>query len=350
MRCRLLPATSLVLSACLAAAALAQGPGGPVPGNPGSTTPPPQPTPGRGPGGLPPIPVIPPPKPTAFQTAPDGAEALRAAKARAAERGTRVLVLWGPARYQWQEKLEWVMKTPGVAELVAREYEPIWIDVRDDRRGAAGRELARALDEGGADPAGDHARLTVLDAAGTLVAAASLEEMADEVRVGTYSPIKVELFLGEHKAPQPGAKDLLEASLAKARSEGKGVLLSISWAMRDWSIRFRDLLSKGPAGEIITRHFVLASVLMERNEGSGAMLEELGPKGLKDLPWFQALGADGRVMATSVPEGGENIGFPTDDKEIAHFVGMLRKAAPTMTDAEAKTVTDTLVAARRPRR
>ena len=46
-----------------------------------------------------------------------------------------------------------------------------------------------------------------------------------------------------------------------------------------------------------------------------------------------------RPIATSNVDGpGTNVGFPSKEDEIEHFVGMLRKGAPRMSAAEAETI------------
>jgi hypothetical protein len=281
----------------------------------------------------------------------DAKGAVEAARAKAAARATRVLVVFGPSDDStWEEKLEWVVRTPGVQELLGREYEPVWVNVRTGAHAAANAEFAKSL--GAEMPEGEkHAKAVVLDAKGRKVAAGTFNDFTDEIRLGTYSPMKVEDFLVQNRAVLPPAANVLDAALEKAKSEGKGVLLVVSWATKDWSVRFRDLLKTGPVGSVVTKHYVVASVLMERNDGSGKMLEERGPKGLRDLPWFAALDAEGKTLATSVPDGKaakDNIGYPTGDDEIGVFIHLLRAGAPKMTPQEEAAVREALREGRKP--
>ena len=48
------------------------------------------------------------------------------------------------------------------------------------------------------------------------------------------------------------------------------------------------------------------------------------------IPWMVVLDGEGKALATSdAPKG--NIGYPAEPEEIAHFIGMLKKAGRGIT-------------------
>ena len=84
------------------------------------------------------------------------------------------------------------------------------------------------------------------------------------------------------------------------------------------------------------------------NPGSLAYMEELKGK-TAGLPYYAFLNAEGKVLGNALqmpsakdPEVKTNIGHPFEPKEVDIFMALLRKAAPKMTDAEAKILTDWL--------
>jgi hypothetical protein len=50
-------------------------------------------------------------------------------------------------------------------------------------------------------------------------------------------------------------------------------------------------------------------------------------------PWLAILDADGKVLAISnKPDDGSNIGYPSDDDAVKHFMHMLKTTAQRLTD------------------
>ncbi len=74
------------------------------------------------------------------------------------------------------------------------------------------------------------------------------------------------------------------------------------------------------------------------NAGSDAVLKEIGGD-KQGLPFFGFLDAKGKLIMNSIAPGkegkpGSNVGCPYEPAEIGHFMAMLGKAAPKMTEAE----------------
>ena len=74
------------------------------------------------------------------------------------------------------------------------------------------------------------------------------------------------------------------------------------------------------------------------NPGGEAVLGKLGGRG-SGLPFFAFVDAKGELIVNSKRTGdGGNIGHPIEPDEIAWFMGMLEKSAPTTAKAERKTI------------
>jgi len=77
------------------------------------------------------------------------------------------------------------------------------------------------------------------------------------------------------------------------------------------------------------------------NPGGAAVLRKFGGEG-QGLPFFAFLDAKGELIVNPRRDGADNIGHPFQPEEVAWFMKMLQKAAPSMTAADAKTIADWL--------
>ncbi len=94
------------------------------------------------------------------------------------------------------------------------------------------------------------------------------------------------------------------------------------------------------------KHFVITKlVVLERadkkkleNPGGEAVLGKLGGRN-SGLPFFAFADAKGDLIVNSKRTGdGGNIGHPIEPSEIAWFMVMLEKSAPTMAETERQTI------------
>jgi hypothetical protein len=170
--------------------------------------------------------------------------------------------------------------------------------------------------------------------------------MLDDVRKGQYSMLKIEDFLIPLKAPTPEAKALMDAAIARAKPASKGVLLVFGEFGNAWTNRFRDWLAQPEVERALAASTVVAHVELLRDKGAFELLESQGGKRIETLPWYSMLDSAGKVVATSQTEKTPNIGFPTDDGEIGGFLDLVRRGSPSLSEADAKTLRDSLVARR----
>jgi len=80
----------------------------------------------------------------------------------------------------------------------------------------------------------------------------------------------------------------------------------------------------------------------QNTPGGDALEAQFGSKS-DGLPFFAFLDEHGELIANSnrpVPgkPGGENIGHPMAPEEVDHFMGMLRKAVPALSPADAQAI------------
>ncbi len=156
------------------------------------------------------------------------------------------------------------------------------------------------------------------------------------------------LLFGPGAVAEPLAADAALSAASRAGRSGKKNLLVVfhaSWC--GWCRKLETVLSTPEAKEVLDRHFEKVGLtVLERgekqaleNEGAEDLLDSLAGRDA-GLPFTAVLDRKSRLpIATSNTGGpGTNVGFPSKGEEVDHFVGMLRKGAPRMTEAEAEVV------------
>jgi hypothetical protein len=82
--------------------------------------------------------------------------------------------------------------------------------------------------------------------------------------------------------------------------------------------------------------------------GEAEIVKSLRGEAEGGYPWLAILDADGKVLATSnKPDDGSNIGYPSDDDSVKHFMHMLKTTAQRLTDENLATLKSALERANR---
>jgi hypothetical protein len=105
-------------------------------------------------------------------------------------------------------------------------------------------------------------------------------------------------------------------------------------------------MASEPAATLLPKDYLTLEIDVDRETHGAEVIERLGGD-QKGLPWMAILDGDGKVLARSENEQGDNIGCPYDDEEIGVFVGMLRASRVTLTDADHGALRESLVAVRK---
>jgi hypothetical protein len=150
------------------------------------------------------------------------------------------------------------------------------------------------------------------------------------------------------------AETILAAAQKQATRQHKGIFLIFSAA---WSgpCKRLDMFLDVPANRsIIEKYFVITRLNVAEQYGGDPKLNTPGGEKLfvkfggpgNDVPFVVLLNSKAELIVNSNrPVGedkGETIGYPDEPLQILWFMTMLKKAAPTMSESEAQTVTDWL--------
>lgn len=163
-------------------------------------------------------------------------------------------------------------------------------------------------------------------------------------------------LLGTAAVALPGAalaapvRETAAAALARAEREAaasnRAVFLVFFASWCSWCRILDRLLDDRVAAPILARHFVVQHVRAQESDpgrraqqapDADALFTRLAGEDA-GLPFFVTLDGAGNTLATSIAGNGENIGFPVDPDELAHFEAVLKRSAPAMTPAEIATL------------
>ena len=282
--------------------------------------------------------------PPVYDEAADAGADLRAALAVAKRDNKRVILQWGANWCGWCKLLDARMKSdPTLSRKLLYEYEIVHVDIgRFDKNMDLAEKLGATLRDSGVP------FLTVLDADGKPIAnqeTGGLEKEQDG-KPG-HNPAAVLAFLERNQAPARPAAPRLDGALAAAKASGRRVFLSFGAPWCGWCHKLEDTLARPEVAKPFGKDFVVIKLDVDREPGAKELLQRYRGPVEGGIPWFAFLAADGELLAHS-GSGGENLGCPYREDEVARFGDLLETAARHMSAADRAAVLAAFTANRVP--
>lgn len=133
----------------------------------------------------------------------------------------------------------------------------------------------------------------------------------------------------------------MEQAKQKAASEGKNVFVVFSTTGCAWCKVLKNFIESEEIKPVFTKYFVPVQLMLgndaNTNPGATAYNQKYGPS--RGVPFHAFITPEGKEIVDSNENGnGGNIGYPAAPNEIAWFMVMMKKAAPEMTEGEAKVI------------
>lgn len=131
------------------------------------------------------------------------------------------------------------------------------------------------------------------------------------------------------------ADRVLAAGLAAAKKDGKAVFLAFGSPSCGWC-KYLDKFHARPAvAQTLGKHLVFVKIDVVENPGGQKLYDQYAPVP-GGVPVWVFLSGDGKVLADSFADGKadkkQNVGFPYEPAEVAHYEKALRAALPKLTD------------------
>lgn len=191
-----------------------------------------------------------------------------------------------------------------------------------------GRELGVSLDKDRPP------MLAVLDGEGALIATHPLR-LDEKQKLDAAALVD---FLRKHKLAQRDAERMLAEAREKAKTENKRVFFIAS---ASWCGPCR-LLSRFLAAhkEELQDHYVFVKIDISRDLHADSLCKSLQQGKHEGVPWYAILDENGKPLTTSnAPKtdsrsDSSNIGFPSSQEGIEHFLTMLKQTAPRLTQEQ----------------
>lgn len=284
-----------------------------------------------------------------YDESADAKEQIAAAVAKAKKENRRVLIQWGANWCGWCRMLHNTMGTDAkIKHELSYEYDVVLVDI-----GRWNKNMDLALSYG-ADLKTGVPYLTILDSDGKPIANqdSNLLEIKNDDGESVsgpgagHDPKVVLAFLKEHQAAPLKADAVLKDAMDEAKSSGRTVFVHFGAPWCGWCHKLEDWLARKDIAPLIAKDLVEVKIDQDRMTGAQALEDRLGMPKDSGIPWFEFLDpATGKVLATSTgPKG--NIGFPSEDEEIAHFMSMLDSAHKNLSASDLARIRDSLAAER----
>jgi hypothetical protein len=251
----------------------------------------------------------------------------------------RVLVIFGANTWRRCAALEETfLSNPEtllllVDDVGAYAYQVVFADLTNPTNRALAAEYGLTLDDRESPCA------AVLDANGRVLCS---QDLAVFQRDDSYDAEKLDAFLKKWEVPSENAEDVLLAGLARAAKEKKKPFVVIMGAHCVPCHRLIRFLGRWQ--DVLGQDFVLVKIDADRMTHVAEAKTRIGHETdrLIGIPWYVILSPTGEKLITSMGPMG-NIGFPSKQPGINHFMTMIRQTASHISPEQLKDIEKALV-------
>lgn len=139
--------------------------------------------------------------------------------------------------------------------------------------------------------------------------------------------------IGFSQAPL-SAEDIMATARKKAAAENKNVFLIFHASWCGWCHKMDTSMSDPLVKKYFTDNYVIEHLVVQEsknkkqleNPGAEAMMVQYKGEG-QGIPFWLIFDKDGKLLADSRMENGDNTGCPAKENEVAHFVNVLKKTS-----------------------
>jgi len=154
-------------------------------------------------------------------------------------------------------------------------------------------------------------------------------------------------------APPPApesADNILKAALKEAKKDNKKVFIMFHASWCGWCHKMDKSMNDDACKDYFEKNFVIRHLVVDESKDKVALenpgANEFRTKYYGDgqgIPFWLIFDKDGKLLSDSKihksgesAEGGQNIGCPANEEEVAFFIGLLKKYTDLNADQEAK--------------
>ena len=280
-------------------------------------------------------------RPKVYDEKADAKADIEKALALAKKDNQRVLIQWGANWCGWCTLLnDRMKKDPKLSHEMLYEYRVVHVDVGQfDKNVDLSKQYKANLSVG-------IPYLTVLDADGNVLKNQATDPFETKNADGKegqngHDPEKLMAFLKEHEAKPLLAEEVMKQHMELAAKSDRLVMLHFGAPWCGWCHKLEAWLARPEVAAIMGKEFVDLKIDVDRMPGGKEILARYGAD-KKGIPWFVFMDSKGKDLATSDDAKGQNIGFPSEPAEIAHFTKMLETSHRKLSKEDIETLSASL--------
>ena len=218
-------------------------------------------------------------------------------------------------------------------------YQLVLADVTSPQNRALAAEYGLTLDDR------QSPCMTILNPSGDV---SCNQDLAEFEKDGRYDAARLIAFLRQWEPPGGNAADILHGALERAADEQKNTFVIVSGKSCVPCHRFTNFLAQWQ--HLLDPDYILVKIDQEQMSHVGeakSLLKNPSDPGVT-IPWYVILSPSGERLVTSMgPKG--NIGFPSNQAGIDHFLAMIRQTARHIPPDELKALGEAMLKANQDR-